>query len=112
MIRESHTAIVTRNVIWQGSVASEPYEVGWAGEAILFLRALDVSGAAGGAAARVQISPDGMLWIDEGSKLTVPTATNGLAFVRVREFGNWLRLAAELPGGFSMKALVTISLKA
>jgi hypothetical protein len=30
----------------------------------------------------------------------------------VREFGAWLRIAAQLPEGTAMKVLVTISLKA
>lgn len=111
MIRESHTAIVARNEPWSGAVATEPYECGWAGEAIIFVRALEVSGTPAPVQARVQISPDGMRWVDEGSHFTLPAAPDAIGFVRVREFGNWLRLAAELPDGFTIKALVTLSLK-
>ena len=109
MLPESHTAIVARNVVWQGEVATEPYEVGWAREAIVFVRAL---GGTAQATARVQISPDGMRWVDEGASFPLPSETGAITFARVREFGAWLRIAAELPAGQSMKVLVTISLKA
>ena len=36
MLRESYTAIVERSVALKGSLATEPYECGWAGEAIFF----------------------------------------------------------------------------
>ena len=111
MIRESHNAVVARNEDWQGAVATEPYEVGWAGEAIIFLRALDVEGTAAGGALSVQISPDGMHWVDEGTRLALPARRDEVTFARIREFGNWLRVAGTLPKGFKMRALVTISLK-
>ncbi len=111
MLRESHSAIVARNEVWRGSIATEPYEAGWAAEAIVFVRALEIVGMAGGEA-RVQISPDGMRWADEGTRFPLPTAADAVTFGRVREFGAWLRIAAELPEGATIKALVTISLKA
>ena len=110
-MRESHSAVVARNEPWQGSAATEPYEVGWAREAIVFVRALDVTGEAAGAEARVQLSPDGMRWVDEGSRFPLPSRVDEVTFARVREFGNWLRIAAELPDGCVLKVLVTISLK-
>ena len=39
-MRESHTAVVERNVVLEGPFATEPYEVAWASEAIYFLRVL------------------------------------------------------------------------
>ena len=74
MLRESQTAVVARNERWAGSVATEPYEAGWAGEAVLFVRALkDAEGAPG--VARVEISPDGMRWVAEGSVFPLPGPT-------------------------------------
>lgn len=35
-MRQSHTAIVERDVLWSGTFETEPYEAGWAGEAIFF----------------------------------------------------------------------------
>ena len=110
-MKESHSAIVARNEPWQGTAATEPYEVGWAREAIVFIRALDVSGDSGNAAARVQLSPDGMRWVDEGTHFPLPARVDAVTFARVREFGNWLRVSAELPDGCVLKVLVTIALK-
>ena len=33
-VRRSYTAIVERNVRWEGEFATEPYEAAWASEAI------------------------------------------------------------------------------
>ena len=60
---------------------------------------------------RVQVSADGMRWIDEGAACDLPQNVDRDSFVRVRHFGNWLRLAAVLPEGLAIKALVTIHLK-
>lgn len=111
MLRESHTAVVARNEPWSGSAASEPYEAGWAREAIVWFRALDCEGRLDGVSARVQISPDGMRWVDAGFTFPLPKRVGEVAFVRVREFGNWLRLAVDLPEGVTVKPLVTITVK-
>ena len=71
MLPENITAIVARNERWSGEAASEPYEAGWAREAIIFVRALkEPEGPA--AAARVEISPDGMHWVPEGTEGPMP----------------------------------------
>ena len=109
MIRKSYTAIVERNRTFEGVVATEPYECGWASEAIFFVRKLDSEGPVAGASLRAEISPDGMRWCDEGARLTL---TDGeVDFCRIRHFGNWLRLAGELPEGASMRAIVALALK-
>jgi hypothetical protein len=74
MIRESQTAVIARNERWSGAAATEPYEAGWATEAVIFIRALaDAPGLAG--MAHVEISPDGMRWVSthlpDGAELTV-----------------------------------------
>ena len=65
-LRRSYTAIVERNVLWEGEFASEPYEAAWASEALFFVRALDTSAGFMGSA-RLQISADGIHWADEGT---------------------------------------------
>ena len=102
-MRRSYTAVVARDEAVFGEWETEPYEAGWATEALFFVRVL-VDGAPPAAPppkvdlrARVQLSPDGLLWLDEGARL--PPLEGGAAFVRVREFGNWLRLAGGLPPG-------------
>ncbi len=111
MIRESLTAVISRNEPWSGAIATEPYEAGWAEEAVVFIRALSVTKVPSTVKARIQISPDGMNWVDEGTRFPLPSKPQAVTFARVREFGNWLRIVAELPKGASMKAVVTLQLK-
>src|SRR5512147_1360784 len=85
MVRRSINAVVERNVVWCGPFETEPYEAGWASEAVFFVRSLE--GGAPGATARVQITPDGMHWCDEGTTLTLPGA-GGTTFCKVTNFGN------------------------
>ena len=111
MLRESLTAIIARNEPWSGAVATEPYEAGWASEAVIFVRALSVKKVPAGVKLKVQVSPDGMRWVDEGTRFPMPSKAEAVTFAKVREFGNWLRIVADLPKGASLKALVTFQLK-
>jgi hypothetical protein len=109
-MRESTTAILARNVTWTKRAATEPYEAGWASEAIVFVRALKPPvGPAG--SARVEISADGMHWVAEGTTLSLPDALDQVTFARIRHFGNWLRVVADLPEGASLTVLVTLHAK-
>lgn len=109
-MRRSHTAVIERNATWSGAFSTEPYEAGWASEAVFFVRALESSGLPTEAAARVQISPDGIHWCDEGTTLQL-TAAPGVAFARLSQFGGWLRVAGELPPDGTMKVIVYCALK-
>ncbi len=111
MLAPSTLAVVARNVRWQGSVATEPYECGWAREAVFFLRALDDSADAPMVRAHVEISPDGVAWVAEGTSVMLPIHRDETTFCRVEKFGGWLRLAAELPAGTAMTVLVALHLK-
>lgn len=112
-MRQSYTAVIERNQTWSGRFATEPYEAAWAGEAIFFVRALiAAAGVPAGSQARVQISPDGMHWCDEGTTLGLPAQAEQVTFARVRHFGGWLRLAGELPGDAEVRVLVALALKA
>jgi hypothetical protein len=110
MLRESVTYVIARNEAWSGACATEPVEAGWASEAVFFVRAL---GAVEGEMpdARIQLSPDGMRWVDEGAATPMPVGGEDLRVLRVRHFGNWLRLAADLPAGSKSTVLVTVHLK-
>jgi hypothetical protein len=111
MIRESQSAVVVRNDLWRGTLATEPYEAGWAQEAVIFVTALkDAAGAAG--IAHVEISPDGMRWVREGNSFALPVRKDAVTFARLKHFGNWLRLSVDMPAGSELKALVTIHGKA
>ena len=109
-IRRSYTAIVERNVRWTGEFASEPYEAAWASEAIFFVRALDASPDFRGVA-HVQISADGIHWVNEGTKFDLPRAQHAVTFCKVSHFGGWLRLKGAIGQNRSITALVSLALK-
>ncbi|WP_293855229.1 hypothetical protein [uncultured Alsobacter sp.] len=111
MLPENITSIVARNERWTGEAASEPHEAGWAHEAVIFVRSLkDPKGPQ--PQVRAEISPDGMRWVPEGTAVAMPTARDGIAVLRIRHFGNWLRVAASFPEGSENTVLVTMHLKA
>ena len=109
-MRRSHTAVVERNILWAGPFETEPYEAAWATEAIFFVRALETSGPLAGSRARVQISPDGMHWCDEGTEVPLPSEP-GVTFGRVSHFGGFLRLTGQLPEGAEARVIVCLVLK-
>ncbi len=111
MMRRSATAVIERNTTWSGSFATEPWEAAWAGEAVFFVRQLSSEDGASydSLTARVQISPDGIRWVDEGHELIL-RGDQEMAFVRVGQFGGWLRLAGDVGDG-SARVIVYLSLK-
>lgn len=86
------------------SFETQPYECGWADEAIFFININDVECYDEEACleARVQISHDGVHWADEGTVFQ-PMYEPGLYFVKVTHFGNYLRLAVEVDGDFDLQ---------
>ncbi len=104
-MRRFYSAVVERNIQWSGEVATEPYEAGWATEAIAFVRILE---GEGNFELRAQISPDGMRWCDEGTGLG-EVNDDGIAFLRITHFGNWVRLAGHVDGETTV--MVTWALK-
>ncbi len=111
MMRNAYTAVIARGELWEQSVQTEPYEAAWAGEAIFFVYVMEAQGE-GQALARVQISPDGIRWVDEGSEFSIPVRAESLSFARVREFGGWLRLSVTVPPAVGIKVVATLALKA
>lgn len=113
-MRQCLTAVVERNVTWHGEFATEPWESAWASEAIFFVRVLSIEGVPPSAgsmlAARVEISPDGTHWCDEGGDLEMG-ADAQMAAVRARHFGGWLRLAGQLAPGISLRVVTYLNLK-
>jgi len=109
-LRRSYTAVVERNALWQGDFATEPYEAAWASEAIFFVRALDISHDFAGIA-RVQISADGIRWVDEGTIVHLPAEQDAVTFCKVRHFGGFLRLAGTLAPDEKITVLVSLALK-
>lgn len=110
VLRECQTAVIARNQPWVGAAETEPYEAAWAKEVIIFFRWLELDGG-GPAQARVQISPDGLHWVDEGAVLELPAAAGAVSFVRLGHFGQFVRLKADLPDGLAGKVIVTLNAK-
>lgn len=109
-MRESQTVVLERNAEWSGDFATEPYEAAWASEAICFIRALEVKGLRPGSSARIQLSPDGIHWCDEGEVIRLPIEP-GVTYQRMSHFGGWLRLAGTIPVGATIKVIVYLALK-
>ncbi|MHA1564672.1 MAG: hypothetical protein ACTSX7_05105, partial [Alphaproteobacteria bacterium] len=79
---------------------------------IFFLRALKVEGNLQDTRANIQISADGIHWVDEGSSLAMPTQPGEVTFVRIGHFGGFLRLTASLPEGAEIQIVASLNLKA
>jgi hypothetical protein len=52
-----------------------------------------------------------MRWADEGTMAAIPANKDSLGVLRLRHFGNWLRLAADLPADARCVVLVSVHLK-
>lgn len=76
---------------------TQPYEAGWASEVIFFIMVEEMSGTSPCLEASVQISHDGVNWCDEGT-VSGPINSKGLHFIRVKHFGNYLRLNCKVSG--------------
>jgi hypothetical protein len=108
ILRQSHIAVVERNVWWDGHFETEPYEAGWASEALGFLHIIEAADAGATIDLRVQISADGIHWADEGSGISEPIEA-GLHYVRISHFGTWLRVTGTTQG--RIKIIFSWSLK-
>lgn len=106
-LRESTTTVLVRGERVGDGFATEPYEAGWAHEAVVF--ALGMDGGTGGTLA-VQISPDGFHWADDGQAVELPDG-DGVSFVKLNHFGNWLRFAARVPDGGERRLMVSVHFK-
>jgi hypothetical protein len=107
----TYTAVVERAQPVVGRHFTEPYEAGWAQEALVFVKVRDGLGADDELRAWIQVSPDGIEWVDQGAAL-LPLRGTSLGAIPVRDFGNWIRvgLAASNPGA-TVRVSVYVSLK-
>lgn len=96
-MRQFQTTITERKLNFTGEFTTHPYEAGWASEAISFIRVEEVSGESAELEAVVQISVDGVRWVDEGTTFQKISET-GDYFVRVSHFGGYLRLRGAAQG--------------
>ena len=109
---QSHTTVLERLKVLDSSFETEPYEVGWAREAIFFVRVHEISGSRAAMVSAVQISADGIEWVDEGTTFSWPKEP-AVCFARVTHFGGWLRLKNTIHGnGGVINATIQLALKA
>jgi hypothetical protein len=109
-LRRSFTAAVERNASLAGAFETEPYEAGWASEARWFVRVHAIEGRAPSLTCQPQVSPDGLDWCDEESAPLVLRGP-GLATLKLRDFGGWLRLRCVAHDGdaHAQPSLVKVS---
>lgn len=95
-MRHFNTTVTERKLEFDKDFTTHPYEAGWASEAISFIRVEDLKGN-GRLRAHVQISVDGVRWVDEGTHFDI-ISEKGDHFVKVTHFGGYLRLRCEIEG--------------
>lgn len=96
-MKQFQTTITERKLDFTADFETQPYEAGWAREALCFVRVESVTGGAAQLDAAVQISVDGLRWIDEGTSFQTMNSA-GDYFVKISHFGGWLRLRAAIKG--------------
>ncbi len=109
-MKQFYTVVLDRLTTFSGKFATEPYETGWADEAIIFIRVheIDANATINGTA---QISVDGIVWVDNDGDAFSGINKPGDYYLKVKHFGGWLRLQAEITQGASCKATISIVLK-
>ena len=95
-MRNFYTVVLERMRTYSEDFATEPYETGWAGEAMFFIRIHEMTGKKVSLEARVQVSVDGINWVDEGTRFS-PTNSTGEHFIKVTHFGGWFCIAGVCP---------------
>ena len=94
-MKNFQASAVERRITVNNNFTSHAMEAGWATEAIFFLIVEKIDGVNPVLDAAVQISADGINWINEGTLISGIT-TPGHYFARVSHFGNWLRVEGRL----------------
>jgi hypothetical protein len=96
-MRQFITTVVEQRKDFTDIVDTHPTEAAWAAEAIFFMTVEKVSGKEVELKVKVQISPDGVNWLDEGTAID-PVTEKGQYFMKVNHFGGWLRLLGKIKG--------------
>jgi len=96
-MRNFYTVVLERMKRYSQDFDTEPYECGWASEAMFFIRIHELNDKEVILNSRVQVSVDGIQWIDEGTAFP-PMEREGDSFIKVAHFGGWLRLRNEVGG--------------
>lgn len=83
--------VVERDGWFDEALSTEPFEAGWAEEAIWFINVLDSDGASW--VALPEISPDGLNWLAMPGMEPMHFASLGMYALSLTHFGVWLRLS-------------------
>jgi hypothetical protein len=97
-MRQSQSAVIERGVGLEGVHTTDPFEVAWAGEARWFVQFLRPAPGCQ-VSIQVQISPDGITWIDHEAVAPLETEAVGMVSIPVTQFGHWLRLSTSKRSG-------------
>jgi hypothetical protein len=108
-MNQFHTSVVELRQPFTSTVETHPFEAGWANEAIFFVTTESGTLPTTQVDLRVQISPDGIRWLDEGTVMTL--TGNAHEFIRVRHFGGFLRLSGTLSNPVAEPAVSTITVR-
>jgi hypothetical protein len=81
-----------------GAFATEPFEAGWADEALAIVYVRETAGVSPQLELRAQISVDGARWFDHPAPPLRLERAGGY-HLPLTQFGNWLRLVGDVTGG-------------
>jgi hypothetical protein len=110
MLSRSFTAVIERNVTFQGRLESEPYETAWAGEARWFVHVLSADVKTKLQIAS-EISPDGLTWCAHEAA-PVSRIGPGLVCLPLTMLSPWQRLVLSTePNSSPIKVIVYLTLK-
>ncbi|MGB7803953.1 hypothetical protein [Buttiauxella sp.] len=96
-MKEFYTSVVELRQPIKNQFVTEPYECGWAHEAILFLTLAPDTNSFDEIIAQPQISPDGINWTPLAEN-TININKTGLHAIRLTNFGGWLRAELTISG--------------
>lgn len=102
-MKEFHAAHLQIKKCINESFQTFPYEVGWAEEAIFFFTIEHITEGNPTFTAKVQLSPDGVRWADDGETPVATMSGEGVHIIKVApNFGNFIRLDVRTEGGEAM----------
>ena len=109
-MRNFYTAVIERAQPVRGQHVTEPYETGWADEALVFVKVRSGLAEHSSLSAQVQVSPDGIDWVDlPGQAASIRDAS--LAAIQLHNFGGWLRVTLAADQDEPVLASVYLALK-
>lgn len=107
-MKEFYTSVVELRQPIKNTFLTEPYECGWANEALFFLTVHPEQADFTQIVVRPKISPDGIHWIDAPGEATRVDKPGTIAIAQ-SHFGGWLCLELTLADA-KQAAMITLHL--